>query len=48
MGVVRNWPLDLWQQNATFHKCYETQTKMTGGTPEVRSDKILTLLTFDI
>ena len=23
-------------------------TKMTGGTPEVRSDKSLTLLTFDI
>ena len=25
-----------------------TTSKMTGGTPEVRSDKSLTLLTFDI
>ena len=31
-------------------KAFQTTTakKMTGGTPEVRSDKSLTLLTFDI
>ena len=36
------------KQNATFHKCNETQIKITGGTPEVHSDKSLTLLTFEI
>ena len=29
-------------------RCFELVKKMTGGTPEVRSDKILTLMTFNI
>ena len=37
-----------WKKGAFDKSALFQETKMTGGTPEVRSDKSLTLLTFDI
>ena len=39
---------ELFKATHTMYESHTTTTKMTGGTPEVRSDKSLTLMTFNI